>query len=43
MNTFHNWLSEAKVVSIYDVFFRNSISIVYLGINTQVIIENCGH
>ena len=30
MNTFSDWLSEKIVISVYDSFFRNYISIVLL-------------
>ena len=30
MNTFCNWFSETIVISVYDLFFRNYISIVLL-------------
>ena len=30
MNTFCDWLSETIVISVYDSFFRNYISIVLL-------------
>ena len=30
MNTFYDWLSETIVISVYDSFFRNYISIVLL-------------
>ena len=30
MNTFCDWLSETKVISVYDSFFRNYISILLL-------------
>ena len=30
MNTFCDWLSETIVISVYDSFFRNFISIVLL-------------
>ena len=30
MNTFCDWLSETIVISVYDSFFRNVISIVLL-------------